>query len=178
MSEPGALEGDAGPVGGSHDQELQELDWVDAGHYLGHQLGHDHHQHAGEEPGLKKDGLDPGRDVEEEIAITAVNGGQLGSEEDGADNEDLATHQELLNVVALAGDLAQLVGGGVGLLVVVRVESLELHQSNLESLHHSETPEDEDEYQETCPARHLLPHAGLLLQDGVDDHHSGEQEQH
>ena len=127
MSEPGALEGDAGVVGGSHDQELQELDWVDAGHYLGHQLGHDHHHHAGEEPGLEEDGLDPGRDVEEEPLLgPAVNGGQLGREEDGADDEDLATHQELLNVVSPAGDLAQLIGGGVGGLVVVRVESLEL----------------------------------------------------
>ena len=103
MSEAGGLQDDAGPVCRPHHQELQELDRVDAGHDLGHQLGHYHHDDTGEEASLQEDGLHPVRDIEEEAVCGAVDGGQLGGEEDGADDEDLAAHQEPLNVVSLAG---------------------------------------------------------------------------
>ena len=178
VGEAGALQDDTGVVGGPHHQQLQELDGVDAGHYLGHQLGHDHHHHAGEQAGLQEDCLDPGGDVEEEsILRPAVYGGQLGREEDRADDEDLSAHQELLDVVSSAGDLAQLVSRGVGVLVELRVESLQLDESYLEPLHDPQAPEDKDEYEEAGPARHLLPHACLLLQDGVAGHHPGEYQQ-
>ena len=104
MSEAGGLQDDAGPVCRPHHQELQELDRVDAGHDLGHQLGHYHDDDTGEEASLQEDGLNPVRDIEEEAVWSgAVDGGQLGGEEDGADDEDLAAHQESLNVVSLAG---------------------------------------------------------------------------
>ena len=178
VGEAGALQDDTGVVGGPHHQQLQELDGVDAGHYLGHQLSHDHHHHAGEQAGLQEDCLDPGGDVEEEsILRPAVYGGQLGREEDRADDEDLSTHQELLDVVSPAGDLAQLVSRGMGGSVVLRVESLQLDESYLESLHDPEAPEDEHEYEEADPARHLLPHVGLLQQDGVARDHGREQQQ-
>ena len=48
----------------------------------------------------------------------------------------LSPHEELLDVVPLAGHLAQLVGGGVGVLVRLGVLPLELHQGNLQALHH------------------------------------------
>ena len=177
VGQPGGLQHDAGPVRRPHDQELQELDRVDAGHDLRHQLGHDHHDDAGQEAGLQEDRLHPVGDVEEEAVRPPVNGRQLGGEEDGADDEHLAAHQEPLDVVSRAGQLTQLEGRGVGGLVVLRVELLQLHQSYLEPLHDTQTPEDKDEYQETRPARNLLPHAGLLLQYGVTYHHSREQQQ-
>lgn len=86
----------------------------------------------------------------------------------------LSAHEELLDVVALAGHLAQPVGGGVSLLVRLGVLPLELDQGDLQPLHDPEQPEDEDEDEEAGPARHLLPHACLLLHDGVADHNSGE----
>ena len=178
VGEAGALQHDTGVVGGPHHQQLQELDGVDAGHYLGHQLGHDHHHHAGEQAGLQEDCLDPGGDVEEEsILRPAVYSGQLGREEDRADDEDLSAHQELLDVVSPAGDLAQLVSRGMGVLVELRVESLQLDESYLEPLHDPEAPEDKHEYEEADPARHLLPHVGLLQQDGVARDDSREQQQ-
>ena len=54
VSQPGGLEADAGVVGWPHHQQLQELDRVDAGHDLRHQLGHDDHQDAGQETGLQE----------------------------------------------------------------------------------------------------------------------------
>ena len=48
----------------------------------------------------------------------------------------LSAHEELLYVVPLAGGLAQLVGGGVSLLVGIGVLPLELHQGDLQPLHH------------------------------------------
>ena len=177
VGQPGGLEHDAGPVRRPHDQELQELDRVDAGHDLRHQLGHDHHDDAGQEAGLQEDRLHPVGDVEEEAVRPPVNGRQLGGEEDGADDEHLAAHQEPLNVVSLAGYLAQLVRRGVGGLVVFRVESFQLHQSYLQPLHHPETPQHEHKDQETRPAGHLLPHTGLLQQDGVAGDHCGEHQQ-
>ena len=173
-----ALQTDAGVVGRPHHQQLQELDGVDAGHDLRHELGHDDDQDTGQEAGLQEDRLHPVRDVEQEAFLRPpVDRRELRREEDGADDEDLAAHQEPLDVVSLAGYLAQLVGGGVGGLVVVRVESFQLHQSYLESLHHPETPQHEHKDEETCPARNLLPHTGLLQQDGVTGDHSREQQQ-
>ena len=48
----------------------------------------------------------------------------------------LSAHEELLYVVPLAGGLAQLVGGGVSLLVGFGILPLELHQGDLQPLHH------------------------------------------
>ena len=47
----------------------------------------------------------------------------------------LSAHEELLDVVALAGHLAQPVGGGVSLLVRLGVLPLELDQGDLQPLH-------------------------------------------
>jgi len=47
----------------------------------------------------------------------------------------------------------------------------------MRALHYPEKPEDEDEDEEAGPARHLLPHAGLLLHNGVTHNNPGEYQQ-
>ena len=50
-------------------------------------------------------------------------------------------------------------------------------QCPIRALRYPEQPEDEDEDDEAGPAGNLLPHAGLLLHDGVTDNHPGEYQQ-
>ena len=52
------------------------------------------------------------------------------------DQYHLSAHEELLYVVPLASGLAQLVGGGVSIFVGIGVLPLELHQGDLQPLHH------------------------------------------
>ena len=96
---------------------------VDTGHNLWDELGDYHHDDTGQQTSLQKQGLNrvvkmtrylrgPNLDSlwhrEEEAAwVPAVDGCQLGSEEDEADNEDLAAHQELLYVVTFRGKKSQ-----------------------------------------------------------------------
>jgi len=154
------------------------LHGVEAGHNLRHELSDDDNDDTGKETGLQEDSLDPVGDIEQESRLgLAVDGGELGSEEHQTHHEHLPAHQELLDVVALTCLLTKLEGGGVLVLVGVRVLTLELHQGDLEALHHPQKPQHEDEDEQARPARHRLPHARLLFQDCVACHNPGEHQQ-
>ena len=65
------------------------LDWVEAGHDLRHQLSYYDHHDTGQQPSLQQQGLHNLRDIEQEVAIPAMDSGQLGGEKHAADNENL-----------------------------------------------------------------------------------------
>ena len=57
VGEATQLQTNAGVVGRPHHHQLQELDRVQRGNDLGHQLGHNHHHHAGQQTSLQEHSL-------------------------------------------------------------------------------------------------------------------------
>ena len=126
------LQKDAGVVAVLAERVLEEGHGEVGGDDLGHELGEDHHQDAGQQPGLQEHGAEPVRDREQEVVSgLRVNRGQLGGEENDEDDEHLAAHEELLNVVRLGRHLAQLEGVGMAVAIGFRVLPLQFNQGNL-----------------------------------------------
>ena len=76
------LQSNAGVVRRLHDHQLHELDGVEGGDNLGHQLGDNDHNHTGQQSSLQEHSLDPVRNMEQESSLCfAMNCGQLSSKE-------------------------------------------------------------------------------------------------